>query len=170
MPEIKRIGDLDISQDLDHQHRMWRVEHVGWGVMVLLVVAALLGLLGPGPLSNTTAGEESAPLRATYGRFDRYKSPSQMTVHIGPALVHDGKVELSINRAFFDRVDLGQVDPEPVQVAAGPNWFIYTFAVADASAPLEVRFHYEPGDAGPLRIAVAAPGAPPIRFTSFVYP
>lgn len=44
MAKIQRVGALEISQDLDFQRRTWVVEQVGWGVMALVVLAALLRL------------------------------------------------------------------------------------------------------------------------------
>jgi hypothetical protein len=47
--EVQRHGDLEIQEDLPFQRREWLVERVAWGVMALLIVAALLGLFGTGP-------------------------------------------------------------------------------------------------------------------------
>lgn len=66
MAEHARKGGLEVSQDLNFQRREWVVQRVGWVVMAVLLVAALLGLFGPGPLSKSIAGSASGPVRAEY--------------------------------------------------------------------------------------------------------
>jgi hypothetical protein len=43
---LKRIGDVEINQDLDFQRRCWTVQRIGWIVMAVLVLSALLGVFG----------------------------------------------------------------------------------------------------------------------------
>lgn len=43
-----------IEDDPAFQSRMWTIQCYGRGVMAALIVVALLGLLGPGPLSSVT--------------------------------------------------------------------------------------------------------------------
>ncbi len=45
---MKRVGDLEIDQDLAFERRQWSVQRVGWGVGALIIVAALLGCSAPG--------------------------------------------------------------------------------------------------------------------------
>jgi hypothetical protein len=74
MSDVKRVGDLEIGQDLAHQRLEWKIERVGWILMALLGLPALVGLLGPGPLSSTSAGEKGSPLSVENNRFERYQS------------------------------------------------------------------------------------------------
>lgn len=76
---VKRIGDLDIAQDLEHQRREWVIERIGWAIMALILLAALAGLLGSGPLSNARIDHPGSHLSAEYNRFERYQSPTKRT-------------------------------------------------------------------------------------------
>ena len=40
MGSMQRIGDLELSQDLEFQRRSWRVQRIGQGVMLLVLLAA----------------------------------------------------------------------------------------------------------------------------------
>ena len=62
MAEESHSGDLELDQDLIFERRTWTVERVAWVIMALVGLAALAGLLGPGPLSETTSGEQGGPL------------------------------------------------------------------------------------------------------------
>lgn len=48
MASVQCVGDLGINQELDFQYYSWAVERVGWGRIVLTVLAALLGCLAQG--------------------------------------------------------------------------------------------------------------------------
>jgi hypothetical protein len=57
MAEKPHSGDLELDQDLAFERRTWTVERVAWVAMGLMGIAALAGLLGPGPLSKPPIGE-----------------------------------------------------------------------------------------------------------------
>ncbi len=48
MPNVPRVGDLQINQDLDYQRREWTIQRVGWVVIGLIVCAAAPWASGPG--------------------------------------------------------------------------------------------------------------------------
>lgn len=83
MGKLVRVQDLDIDQDLKQQQAEWALERVGWVLWTMAISAALAGLLGPGPLSSATAGEEGSPLRVEYRRFDRHEAETLMRVQLG---------------------------------------------------------------------------------------
>ena len=47
--------ELQIEQDMGFQRTEWVVQRAGWVGMALLILAALVGLLGRGPLSAAVA-------------------------------------------------------------------------------------------------------------------
>src|SRR6185503_10274526 len=68
-----RIGDLELNQDLDLQRKTWTVQRIGWGGMALIVVAALAGVFGSGPLTRTEVTDNPQTFRLLYDRFGRYE-------------------------------------------------------------------------------------------------
>jgi hypothetical protein len=48
MPDVHRVGDLELEQDVQYQQRSWAFERIGWIAMSLIAIAALLGLTGSG--------------------------------------------------------------------------------------------------------------------------
>ena len=62
MSDSHRVGDLEISPDLNFQRRSWAMQRFAWVVLALFILAALLGLFGPGPLSQTRAEQQDSPL------------------------------------------------------------------------------------------------------------
>lgn len=60
----------DFGQNLEYQHREWAVQH-GWVVIAVLILAALAGLAGDGPLSHASIRSADGTLIAGYERIAR---------------------------------------------------------------------------------------------------
>src|SRR4051812_25622561 len=138
MASTDRVGDMEISHDLGFHQRAWTVQRVGWGILALLGVAALLGLLGSGPLAHGAAGSRSGPLWLEYDRFAHVEADSMLQVHMDPGPGNGGAAALAVSRDYFDHVQLEEVAPPPLRVELGPHQLTYVFAVADAGGPAEV--------------------------------
>ena len=170
MTEQNRVGDLEINQDLEFQHLSWKLQRIGWGLMALLLVAALAGLLGPGPLSDTTAGEENSMLWVEYNRFERYQSPIMLKIHLGPGAAKDGKVRLWMNRDYIQNMELRHIDPEPESVEVGAESTAYVFNIADPEKSTTIFFHLEPNTRGWLPLRIGLQGGPHVSLRQFLYP
>jgi hypothetical protein len=155
---IVRAGDLDIDVDMAFQRRSWIVQRVAWIVMTLLVVAAALGLLGPGPLSRATASLPGL-LEAEYQRLTRYEDRETLTVRVAPAVTTSGVVRLSINRDYLEHAQVMSVMPAPERVEAAHARVVYAFRIAEAGRPLEVTFDLKPRTIGraEARLAIESP-------------
>jgi hypothetical protein len=86
---VPRVGDLEVDQNLEFEKVFWRAQRIGWGVVALVVLAALLGVFGNGSLGWTAtrdggrqrkgaypgregiAGARSAGLAGSAGRRER---------------------------------------------------------------------------------------------------
>lgn len=170
MPEPKRVGDLEVTQDMRHQRLEWKIERVCWAVMALVAAAALAGLLGHGPLSSAVAGERGSTLWAEYNRFERYQGPTTIRVHLGAGASRDGQVRIWINRDLIENVELNHIDPEPESVEAGGDRFVYVFRVLDTTRPTSVTYHFEPNKYGTMPVRVGLDGGPELSFRQFFYP
>lgn len=170
MPDIPRVGSLEVDQDLAFEHRLWTVERIGWGLMLLAAVAALVGLLGPGPLTYLTAGPEGGPLWVDYYRFQRVQSPDEIQVHLGPGDRDNREVRLWIDRQYLDNVELEKVTPQPWRVETGPDRLVFVFHRSEPDKTAAVRFRFLPRQPGSQRARVGLEGAAPVEFSQFVYP
>jgi hypothetical protein len=165
-----RVGDLEVNQDIKHEELTWRLQRIGWGLMLLLVVAALVGLLGPGPLSAAQAGKRGSPLWVEYNRFERYQSPVLLRVHVGPQAVQQGKIKLYISRQFIENIELERINPEPQSVELGVDTLAYSFDAPNLAASSTISFHFQPNTWGRLPLHIALQGGPRAEFSQFLYP
>jgi hypothetical protein len=170
MSEPTRIGDLQIHQDLPHERLEWKIERVGWVLMALVLLTALAGLLGPGPLSRATAGQTGSPLCVHYNRLARHQAPELLRVQIGPGMARDGTVRVWLSREYVQNIKLDNIVPEPESVEAGPERFTYAFNLSEAEQPTTLMFHFEPNAFGRAPAVLGVDGGPEVAFTQFIYP
>lgn len=154
----------------DHPWEL-RIQRIGWTVFALLMVAALAGLLGHGPLSSATAKDPAAFLRVKYQRFERYQGPTELRLHVAPQAVREGRLKIWISREFLDSIELERIVPQPVTVELGADRQTYVFDAPRLTAETLVVLRYEPT----LKFARATvragiEGAPELSFWQFVYP
>ena len=160
---------MQIDEDLAHQRLEWRLERIGWAAMALLVVAALVGLLGYGPLSHASAGD-AATLAVDYDRIQRASAPTAYRFHVAPALAGNGEVRLRFDAALLDEVELESILPEPREVRTGPGYTEFAFATAAGDEPATIMFEFRPATFGHVRGRVTSEGAPPLLFDQYILP
>ena len=118
MGRTSRIGDLQISYDPKYEEREWLVQKICWILMALLALGGLLGLFGPGRLSETRAGSKGSRLQVKYDKFARYQGPAELEVTCRP----EGKesFRLTLNQSYLAETELKEIIPEPVEtISAG---------------------------------------------------
>jgi hypothetical protein len=170
MSGTPRVGDLEIDQDLGYEKAAWKVRRAGSGLMIAIVLAALSGLFGTGPLSHTVTGGPSSPLRLEYGRFERFTSPSQLKVHLGPAATPGREARVWISRQYLQGLKLESVIPEPREVEAGADRLVMIFPLAEPGRGTSIELEFQPQKAGLVRGRVGVEGGPSVPFRQFVYP
>ena len=168
MAQTQRVGSLEIGQDLDFQRKEWRIQRIGWVVIALIALAALLGVTGSGVLARTAVSE--GPLQLTYSRFDRLEAPTTLEVHLAADAVSGEQVELWIDRAYLQDVQVEQVVPEPEAVRGDGDGLIYVFGVEEPGQPLMVTFDLRHTTFGPKSGWIALADEPPLDFGQFVFP
>src|SRR5215210_3436116 len=175
MAEMKRVGDLQVAEDLRAQRRNWAFAAVGSAVMVMVALVGLLRLFGgAGPLSRATVGGQKDTIYIQeYERFLRFGKPTTLHVSLDTtAAVEGGAIRLWINREYLKSVQVQEVDPQPDTVEATPERLVYIFNAKEASEDrrAEVTFKLEPDEMGTLAGMVGLDGGASQSFEQFVYP
>ena len=171
MPKSERSDRLEIAEDMDFQRASWRVQRVGWAVMSAIVVAALLGFFGGGPLSSAQAGDAQSGLSLEYDRFTRLNSPQTLDVQIAGAAIHpDSTVRFWLDRKWIESNEVSSVSPEPEAAELEADRIIYTFKTSRSTAPLRARFHLENRAMGIVYGRGGLVGGQSYSFKQFSYP
>jgi hypothetical protein len=83
--------------------------------MALFLLAALLGLFGSGLLNQVTASTPDGVGQLDDERLTRYVAPTSLRLTVAPAAASEGVVDLWLNHAYLQAVQLEQVVPEPLE-------------------------------------------------------
>lgn len=161
---------MQIDQDPDAQRHHWIAERVGWTVITLMILAALLGLFGSGWLSEASVGTPEGALRLEYSRFGRFLAPTALRLHVGSDGMYEGRVSLWINRDYIEAAEVQRIVPPPDAVEAGADRLNYVLRVSDAGRPTAVTIHLEPHRVGSLSGQIGLAGHKPLHFEQFIYP
>lgn len=166
--DIPSVGELQVDQDMRFQNRMWAFQRAGWAFAVLIVVAAMLGLLGDGPLAAARARADD--LEVAYGRMERHRSPSRMVVTVSTAVAEQGKVELWLDREFADRLRIQHVTPEPESVETSRTRVTFTFEVDESQPRARITYDVLQQGIGLQRGRVGVKEQGSVSFGQFVLP
>jgi len=162
---------FEIGQDLEFQRKSWKVQRFGWLVMLLIVVAALLGLFGGGPLAHDDAGSKGSTLYVEYRRFQRYNSPAELRITVGPGAIRaDSTARIWLDREWLTASEIKAIVPEPERSENIEDRTVYTFRVAPAAAGSLITFALWTRKIGRQRGRVGVDAGPSHRFSQFTYP
>jgi hypothetical protein len=164
---IKRIGDLEINQDLAVQARMWKIQRIGWAAMGLIVLAGLIGSFGHGPISHGTAGGPDSGFMLEFDRLGRMHGPSELRFVLQPE--RDGRLSLWVSDSYLSQVEIHQIVPWPeamVPVDGGVRFDWHN----SGSSPARVVWSVEATGFGLMSGDFRSPGRPPVHLRQFMYP
>jgi hypothetical protein len=147
-----------------HLHTLGRI------LLAALLLAALAGLLGPGPFSSRTA-EAGAGLSADYQRFVRNHAPADLRIRVVSPAGQDS-IRLLVSNAFLEATELTRIKPEPHSVEVTPEGHVYVFEAPELGAEEAlILYRYQPDGAfSDVPVRIALEGGPEVSFHQFVYP
>ena len=167
---LKRIGDLDIAQDLEHERRKYTAERVGWTIAVLVLLGSLLGLFGEGILSHGRLGEPGSRLKIDYRKFARRQSDSELTLTFNVTTAGQKSVRFWLGERFLQAVSIQSIEPQPQSNVAAGNRLIYAIAILPVPGTSTVRISFRPDRIGFVPTDVGLESGPEFHFWQFVYP
>ena len=165
-----RIGDLELNQDLDLQRKTWTVQRIGWGGMVLIVVAALAGVFGSGPLTRMEVTDDPHTFRLLYDRFGRYEGELVLQLVLTPETTTPNRVTVEIDRTYWTSHAVEHITPEPLISSIGIDGFLYTFETDAQSSPAVIVFRLRTKSIGAMDGRIRVNNAWFIQFHQFMFP
>lgn len=167
---MQKIGDLEINQDLKFERRSWRVERIAWVLASLILLAALLGFLGPGPLGKANAASADKSISLRYYRMERYSAPVELRLEVDGKLAKDSELRVWLDRQFVQALEIKHIDPEPQSVEVSGERFVYVFKTTEAPHTIKVFFHVEPNKFGKTPARLGVVNGPEMQFTQLYLP
>ena len=169
---IRRVGDLEIEQDLVFERRQNVVQRVGWGIGVLILLAAMLGGFGDGPLASATLRSPDGLITLRYQRLARDRAPDRLRIEIASAAIRDTEITIGLSQDYFEDVRIQTITPAPLAAEPASGEIRYRFAASDAPVVIHVDLEHDgPGStAGTIRAHHPDGRHSSITFSQFVFP
>lgn len=169
MTDQKQIGSLELSEDMQFQESEWKFERAGWVTGLIVLLLALAGLFGSGPLSNAAAQDDGLLVR--YDRFTRFQAQSQLEFELEPDLISEGRVSIWVSRQFLEMNQIEQISPQPENVQLLSDRIRYEFQIAETDQPVGVQFRITPERIGLIQGSAGEESQNrAIVFHQFVFP
>lgn len=153
IPKIE--NELAVGEDLEFQRRWWRFEHVIWACFTLILVLDLAGVLGRGPLAKAHVKTADGAMDMSYERFERFQTPSIISIHLGPNAVHDGKIQLWVSQSLIKSLGNQRIIPQPATSTLSDLGMLYSWP--SGSRPDSVDFALEPAHVGMEHFTIRLP-------------
>lgn len=166
---MKKVGEIEVSEDLDFLRKEWRIQRVGWVGLLLFVLAGLSGLMGHGPYSGQRIGNADT-LLLSYDRAIRHDAQTHLRLTIAPALSADTSVTLYISNRYLSDFNIENVIPEPQSSGVSGDFVYYEFLRADPRHTASITFGLKAKGYGSTRATIALRGGARLQFSQFVWP
>ncbi|WP_409289777.1 hypothetical protein [Pseudomonas sp. KCJK8927] len=156
-----------VKEDMRMQQRVWRFERVGWYVLTVIVVLALAGLFGNGPLSNRQATSSDGRVEVEYQRLSRSGTTDKLRITVRGT--GGEPVMLMLGGSLLRKASIETLQPEPQTSFSHGNALLLQLGTSQdgiATLYLTLRSEY----VGELEGVVKAGPSSSVRFTTFLYP
>lgn len=149
------------------QQREWAVQIVGRILVILLLLAAVLGLFGTGPLSHVRA--EQGAVSVEYERFVRHTGHAQLEVRAPAPAPGTSSVSVEISGGLAAGIRMEDIQPQPATVRRSGTSTEFVFAAVSDTDAL-ITFYYRPMDIGPQSGTVTVADAAAVDVWQLTYP
>ena len=168
MSDTKKVGDLEIAQDLKFQHAEWRFQRVGWLIMLVVVIAALAGAFGRGPLAHATARAGDGSFELDYDRIARHFSNNTFQFKLrADTPANLDTIGIWFESEYLEGLDLQQITPTPIRMASGQGRTTFYF---EAGPGARIEFNYQPDAFGRRRSGVGIEQGASTYIRQFILP
>lgn len=168
MPEDELVSrSHPIREDMPMQQRVWRFERVGWYVLLVIVLLALAGLFGNGPLSDAVTVSPDGRVRVEYQRLSRSGTTDNLYITVQGEPGQPVTVEL--DGSLLRTASIETMQPEPQRsMSHGPALLLQLGTSKDGVATLYLTLRTD--HVGTLEAVVRAGPHSAVHFSTFLYP
>jgi hypothetical protein len=146
--------------------RTQKVRRIFSVITAAVLIGALLGLFGTGPLSSVEARSNSGLLMAEYFRFVRMDAPTHFVLKVQSP---DDRVDVRIENSYLNQFEVEGISPPPSETRLEKDQTVYVFDT-EPGAVGEIKFDIRPQDFGMMSGVVTSSAGDSVTLRHFVYP
>ena len=153
-------SSMDMPDEIDLHEKGWVVQRVGWAILLLILLAASLGLFGNGLLSKSRTGDLMTTIG--YEKFGRFESRMEIKI----ATSTQKNIELKIPQPYLRKMEIEKVVPLPEKQKLEKDKMVLTFLASDIA---EITIYLVPQKAGMISTSIEVNGKS-YNISHFIYP
>lgn len=158
---VKPIAHKTPVEDTITLHKKgWVIQRIGWVLMFLFMLLALLGLFGEGPLSNKKV--QAGNVTVHYERFCRYEHEAEIKLESNGENIRS----VALPQEYLKKFKVSKIIPEPGTQMASPGYINYLF---EGSQNNIITFYFEPVGRGNVNGQIKV-NDNTISFHQLIYP
>ena len=161
-----RPREHPVEDDIAFQRKAWKVERVGWAMLLLLVILTLLGLFSDGPLSDRRVSTADGALQVEYPRFLRKGARSSMRITLQGA--PQASLQVTLEAPFLHAHNVEIIQPHPPLARSDRGGLQLTLA-ADHTGKASVHLTVRAERVGSTNLGIRTDGHQ-LTLWQFIYP
>jgi hypothetical protein len=139
------------------------VHRVGGVVGLLLLVAAIAGLFGEGPVAHATAKSSDGTLQVDYDRFVRTAASTSFQITLPKG---SGRTNFAISADYLQNANVNAVTPQPSDETVLPDRVVFTVQQTGSG---QVEVSLTPENIGRHQVTIWTHDAH-VTFSTLTYP
>jgi hypothetical protein len=152
---------LQFDEDIPLHIKGWQVQKIGWIVIAVFLLLAVIGLFGTGPLSYRTISIYGDVLQ--YEQFGRFEGQTELEFTLNK---ESGTTQIGFSQTYLDKFQIERIFPLAEKTEIVDQKIIYTFNATDRG---KIRFYLIPEKAGVAKATISVNNNV-INLSQFIYP
>ncbi len=113
--------ETPLEDNIALHERGWKIQRIGWVLIFVFMILALLGVFGDGPLSKRKVQVGNTVIK--FDQFLRYEHETQLKLESE----NENIATVSIPLAYLNKLKLTEVIPEPEKQIASNGYINFIF-------------------------------------------
>lgn len=148
--------NIDLDEDPSFQEKDWRFQRIAWFIMMLIVIAALVGIFGDGPFSlgNIAADDGTSVVYERITRIHKQTSTAILiplptsALSISNPKEAESYFDVAMSADFVHRMGLTSIVPTPRRMIQTDSMVVFRFGAFPETRGLQITFNWQPSDPG----------------------
>jgi hypothetical protein len=157
------------------QSNQWRIQRVLWVVGAVIIVLALIGIFGDGPLTGAEKSREANGItyELGYDRWNRQDNPQRLTASLEGPDLSGREFSIVLSEGFASDVSISLVTPDPDSTSLSEEGPVFTW-ILDTGERFSASFAFSADSWLDLNADVTfrVEGSDPqtLSFSQFLFP